>query len=68
MAFYEVVGRDGNNPAHHSAENLKDAKNMLNALFATGKYELVFIRQYIRDRFSDVDRYRVLHRFTQRKP
>jgi hypothetical protein len=67
MTFYEVVGHDPNSPAYEAADSLAQAKQMRERLFATGKYVMVFIRQYMRDRHGNCDRYRVLHRFTLHK-
>jgi len=69
MTFYEVVGQPGvygQSPAVQAADTLALAKTMRKQLFATGNYTMVFIRQYMKDRHGNCDRYRVLHRLTLR--
>lgn len=65
MAFYEIVGHDRKMPCYGSAETLADAKKLRDQFFATGKYCLVLIRQYRKNRWGH-ESYRVLHSLSKR--
>ena len=61
--FYEVIAtQPGTTPICSSADTLKEAKELRDQHFATGR-KLVFIRQYVRGG----ERYRVLHSLTLRR-
>lgn len=65
MAFYEIVCR-GKKPRILAADTLEDAKKMRDQVFSTGKYERVYIRQYMRGKCG-ADRYRILRSLMKMK-
>lgn len=63
---YEIVGYDSQKmPSSGSTETLSEAEKLRDEFFATGRYDLVLIRQYKKDRFGR-ERYCVLHSLSKK--